>query len=36
MGVNYLINGKANGIEDIIDNLEIGQKATIHLYDGFY
>jgi hypothetical protein len=32
MGVNYLINGEATGIGDMIDQY----YGTIELYDGLY
>ena len=36
MGVNYLVNGEAKGIGDMIDESNFGKSATIKMYDGIY
>lgn len=36
MGVNYLINGEAKGIGDMIDESDWGKSKTVKMYDGLY
>ncbi|MCK6606875.1 MAG: DUF6443 domain-containing protein [Flavobacterium sp.] len=36
MGVNYLINGEAKGLGDMIDESSLGKSVTVKMYDGAY
>ncbi|WP_445457006.1 hypothetical protein [Flavobacterium sp. HNIBRBA15423] len=36
MGVNYLVNGEAKGIGDMIDESSFGKSVTVKMYDGLY
>lgn len=36
MGVNYLINGEAKGIGDMIDESSFGKTTTVKMYEGAY